>query len=196
VIVLAVLRHAQRQADMAGGNSVSESTVRRWRDELIALLAAQAPRLDRVLKKVAKRGGEVVLIDGTLIPTQRRTGKADRRNYSGRHHHHGLHFLALTDEKGRLIWISAARPVDVSSIVATSEVSIRTGSTLRRLPGELISVRVSSECDRGSTVGKMAPWDWPEPDRDSRSAPTEFLTSLAPALCHRQESPDELEPWS
>ncbi|MFI2780910.1 transposase family protein [Streptomyces sp. ALB3] len=23
---------------------------------------------------------------------------------------HGLHFLALTDEKGRLIWISAARP--------------------------------------------------------------------------------------
>ncbi len=68
VIVLAVLRHDQRLADMAGGNNVSESTVRRWRDELIALLAAQAPRLDRALKKVAKRGGEVVLIDGTLIP--------------------------------------------------------------------------------------------------------------------------------
>ncbi|MFB7448115.1 transposase family protein [Streptomyces sp. NPDC056194] len=42
---------------MAGGNDVSESTVRRWRDELI-----------------------------------------------------GLRFLALTDENGRLIWISAARP--------------------------------------------------------------------------------------
>ncbi|MFE2490976.1 hypothetical protein ACFXGR_48835 [Streptomyces mirabilis] len=68
VIVLAVLRHDQRLADMAGGNNVSESTVRRWRDELIALLAAQAPRLDRALKKVAKRGGEVVLIDGTRIP--------------------------------------------------------------------------------------------------------------------------------
>ncbi|MFM9500146.1 hypothetical protein ACKI1Q_42035 [Streptomyces galilaeus] len=50
VIVLAVLRHDQRLADMAGGNNVSESTVRRWRDELIALLAAQAPRLDRVLR--------------------------------------------------------------------------------------------------------------------------------------------------
>ncbi|MBT2369161.1 hypothetical protein J7E88_28555 [Streptomyces sp. ISL-10] len=34
VIVLAVLRHDQRLADMAGGNNVSESTVRRWRDEL------------------------------------------------------------------------------------------------------------------------------------------------------------------
>ncbi|MFD8212671.1 hypothetical protein ACFV2U_02770 [Streptomyces sp. NPDC059697] len=33
VIVLAVLRHDQRLADMAGGNNVSESTVRRWRYE-------------------------------------------------------------------------------------------------------------------------------------------------------------------
>ncbi|MEV7032861.1 transposase family protein [Streptomyces sp. NPDC093272] len=102
VIVLAVLRHDQRLADMAGGNNVSESTVR-------ALLAAQAPRLDRALKKVVERGGEVVLIDGTLIRTQRRTGRADRRSFSGKHRSHGLHFLALTDEKGRLIWISAAR---------------------------------------------------------------------------------------
>ncbi|MEU2288535.1 transposase family protein [Streptomyces sp. NPDC013178] len=110
VIVLAVLRHDQRLADMAGGNNVSDSTVRRWRDELIGLLAAQAPRLDHALKKVAKQGGEVVLIDGTLIRTQRRTAKADRQNYSGKHHSHGLHCLALTDENGRLIWISAARP--------------------------------------------------------------------------------------
>ncbi|WP_262706043.1 MULTISPECIES: hypothetical protein [Streptomyces] len=62
---------------------MSESTVRCWRDELINLLAAQAPRLDRALKKVARQGGEVVLIDGTLIATQRRTGKADRRIHSG-----------------------------------------------------------------------------------------------------------------
>ncbi|MFJ7423943.1 transposase family protein [Streptomyces uncialis] len=110
MIVLAVLRHDQRLADMADGNDVPASTVRRWRDELIGLLAAQTPRLDRVLRKVAKQGGELVLIDGTLIRTHRRTGSADRRNYSGKHRTHGLHFLALTDEHGRLIWISAARP--------------------------------------------------------------------------------------
>ncbi|MEU9624354.1 transposase family protein [Streptomyces sp. NPDC048155] len=52
----------------------------------------------------------MVLIDGTLIPTQRRPGKANRRNYSGKHRHHGLHFLAMTDENGHLIWISTARP--------------------------------------------------------------------------------------
>ncbi|MGW6877385.1 transposase family protein [Streptomyces xanthophaeus] len=89
---------------------MSESTIRRWRDELIGLLAAQSPRLDRALKKVTKQGGELVLIDGTLIRTRRLTSKADRRNYSGKHRSHGLHFLALTDENGRLIWISAARP--------------------------------------------------------------------------------------
>ncbi|WP_234439516.1 MULTISPECIES: transposase family protein [Streptomyces] len=82
------------------------------------LLAAKAPRLDRALKKIARRGGEVVLIDGTLIPTQRRTGKANRPNYSGKHHRHGLHVLALTDEKGRLIWISAARPGRTHDITA------------------------------------------------------------------------------
>ncbi|MFI9367059.1 transposase family protein [Kitasatospora sp. NPDC053057] len=110
VLVLAMLRHDQRLLDLAGGNGVPESTLRRWRDEMIDLLAAKAPRLDRALRKIAKRGGEVVLIDGTLIPTQRRTGKANRPNYSGKHHRHGLHFLALTDETGHIIWISAARP--------------------------------------------------------------------------------------
>ncbi|MER7403801.1 transposase family protein [Streptomyces sp. NPDC000070] len=110
VLVLAMLRHDQRLLDLAGGNNVAESTLRRWRDEMVGLLAAKAERLDRALRKIAQRGGEVVLIDGTLIPTVRRTGKGDRPNYSGKHHRHGLHFLALTDEDGRLIWISASRP--------------------------------------------------------------------------------------
>ncbi len=116
VIVLAVLRHDQRLADMAGGNGVGESTVRRWVKEVVKLLAARAPRLDRALKKIACSGGVVVLLDGTLIGTRRRTGKDDRKNYSGKHKAHGLLFLALTDEKGNLIWISAAKPGRSSEI--------------------------------------------------------------------------------
>ncbi|WP_189702142.1 hypothetical protein [Streptomyces chromofuscus] len=57
VIVLAVLRHDQRLSDMAGGNNVSASTVRRWLQEVVELLAARAPRLDRALKKIARIGG-------------------------------------------------------------------------------------------------------------------------------------------
>ncbi|MGW2893014.1 transposase family protein, partial [Streptomyces griseoruber] len=99
VVVLAVLRHDQRLADMAGGNHVSASTVRRWVKETIELLAVRAPRLDGTLKKIARSGGVVVLPDGTLVRTRRRTGTDSRKNFSGKHKAHGLLFLALTDEK-------------------------------------------------------------------------------------------------
>jgi hypothetical protein len=60
----------------------------------------------------------VVLLDGTLVRTRRRTGADNRKNYSGKHKVHGLLFLALTDEKGNLIWISSARPGRPSEITA------------------------------------------------------------------------------
>ncbi|MGW5276842.1 transposase family protein [Streptomyces sp. NPDC004044] len=43
---------------------------------------------------------------------------SNRPNYSGKHHRHGLHVLALTDERGRMIWISAARPGRTHDITA------------------------------------------------------------------------------
>lgn len=100
IIVLAVLRHDQRLLDMAGGNDVSASTVRRWVLEVLGLLAARAPPLDRALKKIARWGGAVVQLDGTLVRTRHRTGTDNRKNYSGKHKAHGLLFLALTDEQG------------------------------------------------------------------------------------------------
>ncbi|MFB7225294.1 hypothetical protein [Streptomyces sp. NPDC056227] len=79
-----MLRHDQRHADMAGGNGVSASTERRWVQEVVELLAARSPRLDRALKKVARSGGVMVLLDCTLIRIRRRTGKDNRKNYSGK----------------------------------------------------------------------------------------------------------------
>jgi hypothetical protein len=83
LIVLATLRHDHRLADMAGGNGISASTIHRWTWEIITLLAARAPRLDRALATIRNGGGEVVLLDGTLIPARRRSGTANRRNYNG-----------------------------------------------------------------------------------------------------------------
>ncbi|TLQ47851.1 transposase family protein [Streptomyces marianii] len=117
-IVLAVLRCDQRPGDLAGGNGVHRTTVTRWVREVIGLLAARAPRLDRALKKIARKGGGVVLLDGTLIRTRRRTGADNRKNYSGKSKCHGLLVIALTDEKGRLIWVSATRPGRTSEITA------------------------------------------------------------------------------
>ncbi|MET7542895.1 transposase family protein [Streptomyces sp. NPDC005349] len=117
-LVLAVLRCDQRPGDLAGGNGIHRTTVTRWVREVVGLLAARAPRLDRALKKIARKGGGVVLLDGTLVRTRRRTGTQNRKNYSGKHKHHGLLVIALTDDKGRLLWVSAARPGRTSEITA------------------------------------------------------------------------------
>ncbi|MGW3729619.1 transposase family protein [Streptomyces sp. NPDC000851] len=117
-IVLAVLRCDQRPGDLAGGNGVHRTTVTRWVREVVGLLAARAPRLDRALKKIARMGGGIVLLDGSVIRTRRRTGKENRKNHSGKNKCHGLLVIALTDDRGRLLWISAARPRRTSEITA------------------------------------------------------------------------------
>jgi DDE superfamily endonuclease len=63
----------------------------------------------RVTRQLTEQGREVVLTDDALIPTQRRTGAADRPDCCGKNHRHRLHFPAPTDKKGKPIWISAAQ---------------------------------------------------------------------------------------
>ncbi|MEU5520805.1 transposase family protein [Streptomyces sp. NPDC047860] len=58
--------------------------------------------------------------------TRRRTGDENRPNYSGKHKAHGLLFLALTDEAGNLVWISAAKPGRSSEITAARHNRITT----------------------------------------------------------------------
>jgi hypothetical protein len=110
VIVLAVLRHDQRLADLAGGNDVSPSTVRRWVWEVIGLLAARAPRLQRALNKISVCGGDVVLMDGTLVRTRRRGGKPQPAQLLRQAQGPRVVVPRPHDERGNLLWISAARP--------------------------------------------------------------------------------------
>ncbi|MGC9540171.1 transposase family protein [Streptomyces sp. UG1] len=63
-------------------------------------------------------GSGIVLLDGSVIRTRRRTGKENRKSYSGKNKCHGLLVIALTDDRGRLLWISAARPGRTSEITA------------------------------------------------------------------------------
>nr|WSW43245.1 transposase [Streptomyces sp. NBC_01001] len=107
---------------MAGSNDVSAPTVRRWVQEVIKLLAARAPRLDRARKKIARSGGVAALLDGTLVHTRCRSAKDNRKNHSDKSKAHGLLFLALTDDKGNLIWISAAKPDRTSEITAADKI--------------------------------------------------------------------------
>jgi hypothetical protein len=149
LIVLATLRHDHRIAGMAGGNGVSASTIHRWTWEIIGLLATRAPRLDRALAAITRQGGEVVLTGGTLIPARRRPGAANRKNHNGKHNRHGLLFLALTDENGNLIWISAARRGAASEIITARH---------DHLPDRLRAAGLGALADLGFTG--------PDPDPD------------------------------
>lgn len=108
-IVLAVLRHGQRPADLAAAHGVAHTTVRRWLLQIITGLAAQLPRLDRILHAAERDGLHVLLLDGTVIPTDRPGDRrAEHAHYSGKHHHTGMLVLGLTDQAGNLLWVSAA----------------------------------------------------------------------------------------
>jgi hypothetical protein len=60
------------------------------------------------------------------VRTHGRTGKDNRPNCGRKHKVHGLLLLALTDERGNLIWISAARPGRASEITTARHDKITT----------------------------------------------------------------------
>jgi len=116
-IVLAMLRHGQRPADLAAAHAVADTTVRRWVEQVITVLAAQMPRLDRVLDRVERDGLHVLLLDGTFIPTDRPGDPgAAHAHYSGKPHTTGMLVLALTDQAGNLLWVSAAAAARTAEI--------------------------------------------------------------------------------
>jgi len=109
LIVLAVLRHDQRPDDLAHAYQVSGHSVRRWVTQAVGVLARQAPRLERVLARAARAGVEVLLLDGCCLPVER-PGSHRRapRYHCAKHKACHLRVLTLTDQHGRLLWISAA----------------------------------------------------------------------------------------
>ncbi|MEV5064720.1 transposase family protein [Streptomyces sp. NPDC053794] len=60
----------------------------------------------------------MVLLDGALIPTERRAGLPVKRRWSAKYKRHGLLVIALTDVRGRLLWTSTARSARGSEITA------------------------------------------------------------------------------
>lgn len=111
LVVLAVLRHDQRPDDLAAAHRVSGQSVRRWVTQVIRILARKAPSLNRALARAARDGIQVLLLDGSCIPVQHPAGRrAAQRHYCAKHKARHLRALTLTDQHGRLLWISAAEP--------------------------------------------------------------------------------------
>jgi hypothetical protein len=105
LLVLAHLRKNETLAQVGAGFGVSEATAWRYVDETIEVLAAWAPSLHEALTGLGE--GDVV-VDGTLIPTDRVA--ADEPYYSQKHQRHGMNVQVIARPDGTPLWSSRATP--------------------------------------------------------------------------------------
>ena len=80
-------------------------------EEVVALLAARAPKLRPAVRDAKKVGLRLRVLDGTLIPVDRVA--ADRPFYSGKHKRHGMNLQVIASPGGDILWVSGALPGSV-----------------------------------------------------------------------------------
>jgi DDE superfamily endonuclease/Helix-turn-helix of DDE superfamily endonuclease len=116
LLVLVYLRKDETYAEIAAGFAVSESTAWRYVEEVVRLLSARSPKLTAALRKAKKDGLLYMVLDGTLIHTDR--VKADRPYYSGKHRVHGMNVQVIAGPDGTILWTSGAMPGKTHDLTA------------------------------------------------------------------------------
>jgi hypothetical protein len=110
LLVLAHLRKGETYAELSAGHGIGTTTVFRYVQEAIEVLAALAPTLAAAMAVIVQKA--FVILDGTLLRMDRvgmGSGR-DRPYYSGKHKAHGMNVQVIADPAGRLVWASPALP--------------------------------------------------------------------------------------
>jgi hypothetical protein len=110
---------------LAPDHGVSRATAYRYVDEVIAVLAEQAPDLREALERAKGAGLSHVILDGKVIPCDRCKepalsvkGEVIDLWYSGKAHTHGGNIQAVLAPDGFPLWISPAEPGSVHDVTA------------------------------------------------------------------------------
>jgi hypothetical protein len=110
---------------LARDHGISRATAYRYLEEVIAVLAAQAPDLRQALERARDEGLSHVILDGKIIPADRcREKTVSVRGelidvwYSGKAHTHGGNIQAVIAPDGFPLWVSEAEPGSVHDITA------------------------------------------------------------------------------
>jgi hypothetical protein len=113
LLVLAWFRSQGDIALVGAGFGVSRATSYRYRDEVIDVLAAQAPDLHEALAEVAAQGWSHVIVDGKVFRTDRTAetttsvkGTEINTWYSGKHRAFGGNVPAIMRPDGLPVWVS------------------------------------------------------------------------------------------
>jgi hypothetical protein len=110
-------RKNEEMTALAAGFGISRATGYRYRDEVVTVLSAQAPDLHEALERVAEHGWSHVVLDGTVIRTDRcaettvsTKGETINAWYSGKHRAPGGNVQAVIRPDGQPIWVSQVAP--------------------------------------------------------------------------------------
>jgi hypothetical protein len=114
VLVLRWLFDDTRMSQLARDNGIGVSTAYDYRDEAIVVLAAGKPSLHGALLAAKAAGHTHVIVDGTLISTDRIATPGPTRGvdlwWSGKHRHHGGNIQVVSAPDGWPLWTSSVRP--------------------------------------------------------------------------------------
>jgi DDE superfamily endonuclease/Helix-turn-helix of DDE superfamily endonuclease len=117
LLVLVWFRTGEDVALLGAGFGISRATAYRYRDEGVAVLAAQASDLHTALRRVAADGWSYVILDGKLFDCDRLTettlsvkDETIDAWYSGKHRDFGANIQAIMRPDGLPIWTSEAMP--------------------------------------------------------------------------------------
>ena len=110
---------------LARDHGISRATAYRYLDEVILVLAAQAPGLAEALERARDQGFSHVILDGKIVPADRCREKTISVKgevidlwYSGKAHAHGGNIQAVTAPDGLPLWVSDVEPGSVHDITA------------------------------------------------------------------------------
>ncbi|MEV4090578.1 transposase family protein [Nonomuraea fuscirosea] len=128
VLVLRWFRGESDIPKLGRDHGVSRATAYRYIAEGIDVLAAQAPDLHAALDRAQADGLAYVILDGTLIPTDRCAeqiisvkGEPIDAWYSGKAHQHAGNLQALSAPSGLPLWIGEVEPGSVHDLTAARQ---------------------------------------------------------------------------
>ena len=104
------------------------ATAYRYKDEAVDVLAARAPSLSEALERAAEQGLPCLILDGTLISSDRCAGRKTSKKgkeidtwYSGKAHEPAGNVQALAAPGGVPLWVSDVLPGSTHDLTAARE---------------------------------------------------------------------------
>jgi DDE superfamily endonuclease len=125
VFALAWFRDRPDIRRLGAGFSISQATAYRYKDEAVEVLAAKAPTLREALDKAAEQGLPYLILDGTLVSSDRCADKKTSKKgteidtwYSGKAHQPAGNVQALAAPGGVPLWVSDVLPGSTHDLTA------------------------------------------------------------------------------